>query len=415
MRFGSAILISILLAKSSLTAEGITNYEWLLYIGTALSFFWVNPFLEALLPIYPKQNDSEKGAILFNAFLLYSSISLLIFVLLKFGSTFFIPLLTGRSSIPYFDTFLLFLLFNLPTVLVEYIYLLQKKSQWIVLYGMLSFGAYALAVLVPVFFDFGLEWSIQLIALVAFGKYLWCLALIIRYGQINRRLDLLREYVWLAIPLMAYAVVAGFAGVFDNWLVTRSFDSDQAFAIFRYGARELPLATALVGGISAAMIPRVVEDLGAALIELKDKARRMYHWVFPVSILLMLSSDALFPIIFSAEFAESAGIFKVYLLALVARVLLPYTLIMGLRQTKIILGVSILEMIVNVVFSLWFVQIWGMPGIAMATVVAFLFEKFTLSSLLKIKFDIRIQQYTDLRWYFFYSALLIGSYFLSLL
>jgi len=413
MRYGSAILISILLAKSSLTAEGITNYEWLLYIGTAVSFFWVNPFLEALLPIYPKQNDLDKGALLFNAFLLYSTISLLIFLLLKFGSTFFIPLLTGRASVPYFDTFLLFLLFNLPTVLVEYIYLLRKKSTWIIYYGMLSFGAYALAVLLPIFLDWGLEWSIQLIAAVAFGKYLWCLILITRYGHANRRMDLLREYIWLAVPLMAYAVVAGFAGVFDNWLVSRSFDSDQAFAIFRYGARELPLATALVGGISAAMIPRVVEDLGAALIELKAKARRMYHWVFPISILLMLSSDALFPLIFSPEFAESSAVFKVYLLALVARVLLPYTLIMGLRQTKIILGVSILEMIINVVFSLWFVQIWGLPGIALATVVAFLFEKLTLSILLKMKFDIRIQQYTDLRWYFFYSGLLVGSYFLS--
>jgi len=42
MRQGAVLLGSVLLAKSGLATSDIGVYELLLYIGTILTFFWVN-------------------------------------------------------------------------------------------------------------------------------------------------------------------------------------------------------------------------------------------------------------------------------------------------------------------------------------------------------------------------------------
>ncbi|MEM1319783.1 MAG: polysaccharide biosynthesis C-terminal domain-containing protein [Bacteroidota bacterium] len=413
-RFGTAILISILLTKSSLTTAEIAVYEWLLFIGTALSFFWVNAFLEALLPLYPERDAEGQRVLFFQAFCWFGGMSLLLVGLLWGVQAWALPLLTGRSDLPFFHYYLLFLLFNLPTVLIEYIYLLRKQSQAILLYGALAFGGYLVAVLLPIFAGWGLEKSLQGMVLVGAAKLLWLLVLLLRYAKVKWEWEGFRAYLALGVPLVAYAMVGGFANIFDSWLVGWSFAEEEAFAVFRYGARELPLATALVGGLYTAMVPEVAVNLERAMGMIKEKSRRMYHWLFPVSILLMLSSDYLFPLIFNPDFAESATIFKVYLLALISRALLPYTLMMGLKQTRPILLISILEMLVNIGLSLWLVQVFGLPGIALATVIAYLFEKLAMIGWLKIKFGIAPSAYTDFGWYWGYGLLLLLSFFFGI-
>ncbi|MEL6864265.1 MAG: lipid II flippase MurJ [Bacteroidota bacterium] len=409
-RYGSAILISILLANSYLTATDIAHYEWLLYIGTAVSFFWVNAFLQALLPRYPKYSAKEQKAFLFTVFLFFCGLSLLIFLLLYFGRAGLLPLLTGRTELLYFDYFLWFLLFNLPTGLVEYTYLLQKRSGWILIFGACSFGAYALAVCLPVWLGYSLERSIQWMVGVALGRFLWLLVLIFRQASFGWRTDLLRPYLVLAWPLVAYAVLGGIAQLFDQWLVGRVYAEDRLFAIFRYGARELPIAMALVSGLSAAMVPVVSEQLEEGLVQIREKSRRLFHWLFPLSIGLMLTSHWFFPALLSEEFAESVPIFNIYLLLLISRVLLPSTVILGLQKTKVILAVSIGEVLINILLSLYLVHDFGLSGIAIATVFAFLFEKLALAFYLYQRWGIVPTRYVDFRWYGSYVLLLLLAY-----
>ena len=404
------ILISILLAKSTLSTESIAVYELLLFIGTAVSFFWINGLLDGILPVYPKLSEAEQGPFLFSVFLQFCGISLGIFVLLYFGKAFILPLLIKADQIPFYESYCWFLLFNLPATLIEYIYLLRQKARWIVVFGFLSFGLQLLAVILPVFWGLGLEVSIWALAILAALRFLWLLVVVFQYGSFSWRPDLLQSYILLALPLMGYAFIGGFAQLFDSWLVNWYYTDDTQFAIFRYGARELPLATALVGGIYTAMVPEVATNLAGALAKIKAASRRIYHWLFPLAILLLLTSNQFFPLVFSEAFQESAMVFNIYLLLLISRVLLPYTILMGLRETKIILGVSILEMVVNIVLSIVLVPYWGLEGIAIATVIAFLLEKVTLSLYLNLKYGVPWQKYTDVPLFVLYSSVLTGAF-----
>ncbi len=412
-RFGSALLVSILLAKSSLSTLGIAHYEYLLYLGTTVSFFWVNALLEALLAQYPGLSERAQKRLLFNVFGLFSGISLAIFILLQGAHSWIVPWLTELPELPYFNAFCFFLLFNLPSNLTEYIYLLRKQPRHIVIYAALMFGSYVLAVMLPLWLGYSLAVSIWCIAVLAAIKYAWLVILVMRPEAIFWQLSLLRPYLIVALPLIAYTFVGGFAQVFDNWLVNWYFQSEEVFAIFRYGARELPLATALAGGLYAALVPEVASDLQAALKRMKIKGRRIFHWVFPVAIVLMLTSAYWYPLVFNPDFAASSAVFNVYLLVVISRVLLPSAIMMGLQQTRSMLGISLVELLLNMVLSVVMVHYFGIVGVAMATVLAFLFEKLALMAWLQTRFGIKSREYIDWPLFLGYSLLLLISYWWS--
>ena len=68
LRQGSLMLISILLAKSGLTTNDIGVYETLLFIGTTLSYFWLNALIQSALSFIPSHSATEKPKIIFNIF-----------------------------------------------------------------------------------------------------------------------------------------------------------------------------------------------------------------------------------------------------------------------------------------------------------------------------------------------------------
>ena len=67
---------------------------------------------------------------------------------------------------------------------------------------------------------------------------------------------------------------------------------------------------------------------------------------------------------------------------------------------------SFLEIVVNVGLSLWFVQLWGLPGVAYGTVCAYLFEKLFLMIFVKKNFNIHLSEYLNVKQHLVYSLLL---------
>jgi Na+-driven multidrug efflux pump len=127
---------------------------------------------------------------------------------------------------------------------------------------------------------------------------------------------------------------------------------------------------------------------------------------------LLLLSHVLFPVLFDARFEQSASIFNIYLLLVTSRLLFPQTLLIGLKQTSVIAFASFLELILNVSLSLWFVVLWGIEGIAYATVLAYLFEKVFLVAITKRRLNISVTKYQDISRHLIYSLLLFAVFYL---
>ncbi|WP_346858680.1 oligosaccharide flippase family protein [uncultured Draconibacterium sp.] len=403
LRYSTLILIGIVFTKTTLTQTAIGEYETFVFIAGAVSFFWLNGLLKALLPLSSEtENTGQKT--FFSAFVVIQIFSVLAALLLYFLQPFFSGFLLNDKAIPEINLLLLFVVVGVPANLVEYYYLIKKQNKAILIYGLLSFFLQFVLVVLPVLFGYGIQLVLKGLVLSSLLKYVWLCIVFITKREISFSKDFVKEHLNLGGPLIAATLLSGSAQFVDGFIVTSKFD-EETFAVFRYGARELPLAMLLANALSSAMLPAFAnkENLHENLRQLKKSVSKLMQILFPITAVLLIVSKPVFPVLFNPDFTESATIFNIYLLLVISRLLMPQTILNGLKISKPILSASFLELVLNVVLSLVFVQFWGIAGIAMATFVAYLFEKIYLVVLVRRKLNIQLSEYLSIRNYTLYS------------
>jgi Na+-driven multidrug efflux pump len=68
---------------------------------------------------------------------------------------------------------------------------------------------------------------------------------------------------------------------------------------------------------------------------------------------------------------------------------------------------SVAELLVNVILSVLFIQLWGIEGVAFATVIAFALQKIICLIYNKSKLGISAEKYVPIRTLAFYSLAMI--------
>jgi len=79
--------------------------------------------------------------------------------------------------------------------------------------------------------------------------------------------------------------------------------------------------------------------------------------------------------------------------------------LIGLKKTRIILIASFIEIVLNVCLSLYMVQLYGLVGIALATVVVYIVEKGFLIAYNYFKLHIKPNEYIPVTTHLIYSFL----------
>ncbi|GAB4456950.1 MAG: hypothetical protein Fur0028_11590 [Bacteroidales bacterium] len=413
-RFTTLFLISIAFAKSNYSVKEIGLYEKFIYFAGALSFFWTNGLIQSLLGQYHTFKDkTEQSKYLFNNILVSIGFSFLILIVIASFERPMCLFFINNQSIPFKYLFLTYLLLSPITFFIEYIYLLNNKLVKIYSYGIISYVIQLLFVVIPSFIYNDLAYSLWGLIIVVIIRLLWLLRVMLQFTRFEYSWEHIKHIVKYSRPLILGAFIAGSIPYIDGILVSMHFD-DIVFAVFRYGARELPISVLLASAFSNAMIPvlNASENFTDGLKQLKKQALQLMHLLFPLSIALLLVSFYLFKYVFNPNFIESAHIFNVMLLLIIPRMLFPQTILMAKGQNSYLLLSSILEFMIKLIMSIWLLSIMGLLGIAFATLIAFIFEKVMLMYFVKKQNDILPQQYTYLGWYFFYSGLIIVVYFL---
>ncbi len=103
------------------------------------------------------------------------------------------------------------------------------------------------------FFEFSVIVSLGLVAL-----FKWiCLALLLfKYARFKPDWALLKQHLLLALPILLAIFVSGSSEYIDGLIVKnmhRKF-GEVGFAVFRYGAKELPILLIVANTLSTAMI-----------------------------------------------------------------------------------------------------------------------------------------------------------------
>jgi hypothetical protein len=409
------LIISIILTKSHLSSKDIGQWEMFMFIGGLLTFFWVTGIIQSLLPLYHRNktfrkvgdNGINKSPELFNAFLLLCVFSVLFFIMghaLKSNFSVF----HNRGNVPFINLLLLYILFSSPVCLIEYIYLLNNRSYRIFQYGLYTFSAQLIFVAVPLLFGKDIIWSIYGLLLITFFRWIWLIILLRRYTEIKVSYDFMKEHLYVGAPLILTTLISGSAQYTDGVIVSAVYKDPAMFAWFRYGAKEFPLVLMLANGLHGALLSEFStrERMKESLDKLKVKSRQLMHFLFPVTMGMMLIARWLYPIMFRAEFKISSGIFLIYALLIIPRLVFPQTIIIGRKKTHITLIAAILELAVNIPLSLLMIK-WGykLQGVAVSTFIAYMVNNLFMVLYVWFKMKIKPSEYIPLKVYAFYSVL----------
>ncbi len=415
LRFGSFFLISILLAKIAyyrfLPEYGtliISRYEGLLLISGSVTWFWVSSICNTLIPYYNASDSETQKRILFNAFVLLTAFSLVA------GIVTYVVGYSRGVDVDLYQMFAVVVFFNTPSYLTDYIFYLKGKYKSLLIWGTVTFALQIILLCVPLFMRNTLNLAINLWLVLSMLKFNYTIVLLMKYASVTVHTRLILDFMKKVTPFMFSIFLAGSMEYINSFLVQYKF-SDEEFAIYRYASKELPIFLILANSLSNIYSGEIANlnkegNFELGLEKLKNANRRLMRWLFPGTVLFMFLSKYFFMYAYNANLVEGYKIFNVYLLLIVSRMLFPQTVIMGMMKNRIFYLVSSNYLIINVTLAFWFLNIWGIIGIAYATVIAYLVEKVMLVIYCKTQ-GIDIKKYTPLGEYILFSLITIAAYF----
>ena len=155
------------------------------------------------------------------------------------------------------------------------IILLLNRSGSIVTFALVSYGGQFLGMLLPVLLGQPFIYAFYALIFIGVIRHVWQLIFLINNAEWKWVPQVAGNWIWLSLPLMLYALIGGLNQVVDSWLVNYIYAGEErVFAIFRYGAKELPLALALANALSLALIPEVSANLQSGLKQIKAQSTK---------------------------------------------------------------------------------------------------------------------------------------------
>jgi len=416
LRFISFLIISAVFTKQSLThltKEEIGDFELMMLLASALSFFWVTGIIQSFLPLYnnnhifTKRTDfREKSPEIYNTFLLLAFFSVgfaLLIYLLRNN----IYVYKDFRVVPHVIPLVIYFILSNVTPLIEYIYYVRNRPYQIVNYVFWTSSAQVFLVCGAVILKLGIDMAIWALIAVTVVKFIWLLVLLERYAEFKFSFSYIRTHLKLGMPLVLSCLLSGSSQYIDGFIASWTSLPDK-FAVFRYGAKELPFASSMANGLGNGLLTEfsTPEKMRRAMYSLKTKSLKMMHYLFPISIVIMFFSKWIFGHLFNDTFLRSADVFMVYLLMIISRFLFPQTILIGLKKTRVVFWASLVEIILNIILSVILIEPYGIVGIALGTVIIHILEKVFLIGYNYYILHIPPKAYIPVRWFLFYSILM---------
>lgn len=185
-----------------------------------------------------------------------------------------------------------------------------------------------------------------------------------------------RELFAFGLPLGMTDIVSRFNSQFDRLLILFSFPG-TGFAEYQAGAWQIPIVTAVPALVGTAIAPRMVERFKAgrprdAIALWRESIGKVSLIVVPVTLVIAVAAEEVVELLFTAEYANAAGVLRWYALLSVGRVAAFGTVIVAAGRPKYVLQAALLSFASNAALSLPLLIFIGFEGPAMGTALAFI-------------------------------------------
>jgi len=398
--------------KSSLSTSDVAYIEFFLFASNLFTFFWAFGFKNSFLSYFPALEEADKQSFAFTLFIIYMTLGLLAAALIYLVGSRGLIFEWDQTEQSYVKLISIYLVFNTPTILIEHIYILREDNKALIRYAIFVLVLPIVLMTSAMVIQTSIFAVFYAYICYAFFKIVYLIKTLMRYSSFSFNSKIIAPYLMFTFPLILQALIGNGVEYVDGFLVKRFFNLSD-FAVFRYGARELPFVVLLVGALTSVMVPQAVKDLTGTLERIKSETTRLMHFLFPVSIVLILISPYLFTLVYDENFRESAYLFNIYALILISRILLPQVVLFGKHHNLSLFIITFIEFCINVGLSLVLMKDYGLRGIAVASVIAYLIAKIIMIAFNYLKYSIVPGRYINMNYYLIYSIALVFSFYIS--
>ena len=394
--------ISIVLAHQLRDLLEISHFEQASLVTYFFSFFWLNGFIQAF---QIKHRPLQTGQF-FSFYLMISGLALGFMVgilLIQRGIGF---LMFNQIQIPYIHQFAVFMIFSIPLHVLALWFFHQGNtlSQW--LFSVAYSLSRILAFLVPLIMNQSLTTCLWVLCSMTFIWHVGMVILLRRKKEWTWNGDFAKALFSGTISLSAYALLGSLTHLIPAWIINIQLNQHDDFAIYRYGAKEVPLLSGILISLTVAYLPALKKSIPEGLKELKKGTIFLHHLIFPGIILLIWLTPFLFTLLFGPIFIPAGLVFIILTLTTTTRLIFSQTVLMALDKNKLLLVSIIGELTINFIASYILAQRLGLAGLALGTLTGYLFEKLLMIIYLRRYQHISLGDYYPVKLGLIYNSLL---------
>lgn len=185
---------------------------------------------------------------------------------------------------------------------------------------------------------------------------------------------LLRRQLAYALPFELAVVIDIAQAHFHQYAVSFYFDAAR-FAIYAVGCLQIPVLEFVTGSVGNVMMVRMGEKRKDGQNEAvsaiwHETTRKLAFVVFPFVGLLLVTARELIVLLFTESYVASVPIFMIWSTMLVSTVLQTDGILRVFAETRMMLGVNALRLLLIVGLMKWSVAMYGLAGPVLVTVFA---------------------------------------------
>ncbi len=234
-----------------------------------------------------------------------------------------------------------------------------------------------LAVVVPLTLGMDYRYILLCFSAVLCGKIAVMLCHLVRLDGDDFRAPLfggIADKIQYAAPLALGAMIGTLGRRIDQFIISSMY-LPADYAIYARGAFELPLVAMIPMTISSLMLPGFAKDFADNRLErvawqFADKARKVALIFFPLTVLMLILSEAFIVLMFSDKYLGSVPVFRIYLLILPFRITIHGVIFRAAGKTSLFIAGDLLYLFANISISLILINLIGINGAAWGTVIA---------------------------------------------
>lgn len=182
-----------------------------------------------------------------------------------------------------------------------------------------------------------------------------------------------RSILSVSLPLGIASMLGTLSNSLDKWFISFMRNPEE-YAVFSYGAYELPFLSTIAGAISTVIIVDMVKHTKArqyndAISLFRLVAKTTSYFIFPLMMLFMVIAEPFFRFMFTDSMLSAVPVFRVYLLILPIRTVMYGPLLIALGKSKQVMYKTLVGLLSNLLLSVILVWWIGSIGATVATVI----------------------------------------------